>query len=62
MVCILVTMTPEERKKAWENLSSPKPDWETFKRMLPSCNDNALVVRTMWLKKNSKSGLTITAN
>jgi hypothetical protein len=53
-------MTTEERMKAWEDLGSPKPDWETFKRMLPSCNNNSLVVRTLWLKKNSKKGLTIT--
>ena len=54
-----MTMTANERMKAWENLSSPKPDWETFKRMLPSCNNNPLVVRTLWIKKNSQSKVTI---
>ena len=53
-------MTTKEKMKAWEDLGSPKPDWETFKRMLASCNNNPLVVRTLWLKKNSKKGLTIT--
>ena len=46
-------MTTRERMKAWEDLGLPKPDWETFKRMLPSCNNHPLVVRTLWLKRNS---------
>lgn len=53
-------MDTKERIKSWESLGSPKPSWETFKRMLPSCGDNPLVVRTLWLKKNSKKSLTIT--
>ena len=53
-------MDTKERIKSWESLGSPKPSWETFKRMLPSCGDNPLVVRTLWLKKNSKKNLTIT--
>lgn len=55
-----MTMTPKERMESWENLGEPKPDWETFKRMLPSCNNNPLVVRTLWIKKNSQSKVTIT--
>jgi len=53
-------MTAQERMKAWKNLSEPKPDWETFKRMLPSCNNNPLVVRTLWIRKNSQTKVTIT--
>jgi len=52
-------MTAKERMKAWENLNSPKPDWETFKRMMSVLNNNPLVVRTLWLKKNSQSKVTI---
>ena len=55
-----MTMTPKERMESWENLGEPKPDWETFKRMLLSCNNNPLVVRTLWIKKNSQSKVTIT--
>jgi len=52
-------MTAKERMQAWERLSEPKPDWETFKRMMPKCNNNELVVRTMWLKKNTGTNLVI---
>ena len=55
-----MTMTANERIKAWENLGEPKPDWETFKRMMGQFNNNSLVVRTLWLKKNSQSKVTIT--
>jgi hypothetical protein len=44
-------MKAEERMKAWEQLPSPKPDWETFKRMLPSCKNDPSAVRTIWMKK-----------
>jgi hypothetical protein len=53
-------MTAAERMKAWESLDSPKPDWETFKRMLPSCNNNPLVVRSLWIRKNSGTSVKIT--
>ena len=52
-------MTAEKRMKAWEQLDWPKPDWETFKRMMPMFKNNALVVRTIWLRKNSGTTLTI---
>jgi pyruvate-formate lyase-activating enzyme len=52
-------MTTQERMKAWENLSEPKPNWETFKRMMAQFNNNPLVVRTLWIKKNSQSKVTI---
>ena len=45
--------------KDWESLSDPKPDWETFKRMMSQLNNNKLVVRTMWLKKNTSTNLII---
>ena len=54
-----LTMTAKERMKDWESLSDPKPDWETFKRMMSQFNDNKLVVRTMWLKKNTSTNLII---
>ena len=47
-------MTTRERMQSWENMSDPKPDWETFKRMMGQLNNNALVVKTMWLKKVKK--------
>lgn len=53
-------MTAKERKESWENLNFPKPDWETFKRMLPNCQNCPLVVRTLWLKKNSRTSVKIT--
>ena len=52
-------MTTRERMKAWENLGEPKPDWETFKRMMSQFKNKPLVVRTLWLKKNSQSKVTI---
>ena len=52
-------MTAKERMKDWESLSDPKPDWETFKRMMSQLNNNKLVVRTMWLKKNTSTNLII---
>ncbi len=52
-------MTAEKRMKAWEQLDWPKPDWETFKRMMPAFKNNALVVRTIWLRKNSDSRVVI---
>jgi len=52
-------MKAEERMKAWEQLTWPKPDWETFKRMLPSCKNNPLVVKTIWLRKNSQKKIDI---
>ena len=47
-------MKIEDRKKAWEKLPFPKPDWETFKRMLPVFNFNALEVHRKWIEKVSK--------
>ena len=44
-------MKPEDRKKAWQNLPLPKPDWETFKRMLPVFNFDTLEVHRRWIKK-----------
>ena len=40
------------RMKLWTDLDSPKPSWETFKRMLPAAKNDPLVVREMWIKKN----------
>ena len=47
-------MKPEERKKSWEELPEPKPDWETFKRMLPVFNFNALEVHRAWTAKEQQ--------
>jgi len=43
-------ITAEQRMQAWKNLSEPKPSWESFKRMMPMFNNDASVVKTMWLK------------
>lgn len=47
-------MKPEDRKKTWQDLPLPKPDWETFKRMLPVFNFNALEVHRSWIEKTNK--------
>ena len=47
-------MKPEERKKSWDDLPEPKPDWETFKRMLPVFNFNALAVHRSWTAKQQQ--------
>ena len=44
-------MKPEDRKKEWQNLPFPKPDWETFKRMLPVFDFDALEVHRKWINK-----------
>ena len=50
-------MKPEDRKKAWQNLPLPKPDWETFKRMLPVFNFDTLEVQRRWIKKVCTHGV-----
>jgi hypothetical protein len=52
-------MKSEERLKAWEDLDWPKPSWETFKRMMPMFKNDPLVVRTIWIKKNSGTSVSI---
>ena len=52
-------ITETQRIEAWTSLGDPKPSWETFKRMMPMFENNALVVRTIWLRKNSGTTLTI---
>tara|TARA_A100001515_G_scaffold107957_1_gene88795 strand:- start:2020 stop:2178 length:159 start_codon:yes stop_codon:yes gene_type:complete len=47
-------MKPEDRKKSWQELPLPKPDWETFKRMLPVFNFDALEVHRKWIEKTNK--------
>ena len=47
-------MKPEDRKKEWQNLPFPKPDWETFKRMLPLFNFDTLEVHRKWIAKTNK--------
>ena len=47
-------MSPTERGKAWMQMRHPKPDWETFKRMLPVFDNNPKIVLAKWLKKVSK--------
>ena len=41
----------KDRKQSWERMSDPKPDWETFKRMLSTFSD-VDKLRKAWLKKN----------
>ncbi len=45
-------MDDKLRMKLWRDLDSPKPSWETFKRMMPVFNNDALLVRMIWAKKN----------
>ena len=49
-------MDSKLRKKQWEALESPKPSWESFKRMMPMFNNDAVVVRKLWLKNVEKNG------
>jgi len=42
-----------ERRKAWKQLSEPKPSWEMFKRMFPVFNNDAEKTRQAWIKINS---------
>ena len=44
-------MKPKDRKKEWQNLPFTKPDWETFKRMLPVFDFDALEVHRKWINK-----------
>lgn len=45
-------MEDRARMKMWTDLPPPKPSWETFKRMLPACENNPLVVKARWTRKN----------
>jgi len=44
-------MEAKERKQAWESMREPKPDWETFKRMLSMFGDVDKLHKA-WLKKH----------
>lgn len=44
-------MDSKERMKMWTDLDSPKPSWETFKRMLSACGNDPLVVKARWTRK-----------
>ena len=48
-------ITEKQRMQAWQNLSEPKPSWESFKRMMPMFNNDASVVKAMWLKNVEKN-------
>ena len=52
-------ITEKQRMEAWISLGDPKPSWETFKRMMPMYENNPLVVRTIWLSKNSGTSVRI---
>ena len=43
-------ITPENRMTLWRELPSPKPDWETFKRLLQVSDWNAFRAHENWLK------------
>ena len=47
--------TEKQRMQDWQNLSDPKPSWESFKRMMPMFNNDASVVKAMWLKNVEKN-------
>ena len=48
-------ITEKQRMEAWQNLSEPKPSWESFKRMLPMFKNDASVVKAMWLRNVEKN-------
>lgn len=45
-----MAMTASERLQAWQELDNPKPDWQTFKRMMGQFNNNTSVVQSLWAK------------
>ena len=40
--------TPEERKRAWEETPVPRPNWESWKRLLQSCDMDVATTRRKW--------------
>lgn len=50
----LETMTAQQRLTAWKNLAEPKPDWETFKRLLVSTDGDVFATRSVWIAKRNK--------
>jgi hypothetical protein len=44
-------MDSKLRMKMWTDLNSPKPSWETFKRMLPACDNDPRAVKARWMRK-----------
>jgi hypothetical protein len=45
-------MEPKERKAAFDAVEEPKPNWETFKRMLGHCDNDADKVIKKWRKRS----------
>jgi|OM-RGC.v1.036980973 hypothetical protein len=43
--------TPKERFQAWEDMPRPRPTWESFKRLLASCDNDPVLARKKWKKK-----------
>ena len=48
-------ISEKQRMEAWQNLSEPKPSWESFKRMMPMFKNDASVVKAMWLRNVEKN-------
>ena len=61
---ILEGMNSEERMKSWEELSEPRPTWETWKRILSAKKFDLKKAKEQWEKinKRKKTGLTNEAN
>ena len=47
-------MKAEDRMLAFNSLAEPKPDWESFKRMMPIFNNDSNKVHEFWLNKQKK--------
>jgi len=43
--------TPQERLRSWEDMPRPRPTWESFKRLLASCDNDETLARKKWKKK-----------
>lgn len=41
-------MDSKQRKKTWEELSDPKPAWETWKRILSQKGNDASKAKEQW--------------
>ena len=47
--------------KMWTDLDSPKPSWETFKRMMPACDNDPHVVKARWVRKKISDNVKATS-
>jgi hypothetical protein len=49
-----MALTRKEEMEHWKKMPFPKPDWETFKRMMPQFGGNPLAVQIQWERKLGK--------